>query len=138
MGRHSRLVIKLGAVSERGLLAINIVFRISYGIGGLLAPATMAKLRLTPDTSERPDARLFVRGFSAHQIAVGALGLASLRWRNLRRPAAVAAVAIDAADLLSAAVEAGKRQRVEADLSGGALFSAAGVVTAWAALTAAE
>jgi hypothetical protein len=98
----------------------------------------MARWRLTADTSERPDARLFVRGFSAHQIGVAALGLASLRWRGLQRPAALAAIAIDGADMLSALVEAGERRELAADLSGGLVFSAAGVVTARTALGMAE
>jgi hypothetical protein len=122
-------------MSRRGLLTVNVAFRLGYGVGGLFAPATMARLRLTPDVSERPDARLFVRGFSAHQIGVAALGLAGLRWRRLQRPAALAAVAIDAADILSAAIEACDRRELNADLTGGTMFSAAGLATAWAALS---
>jgi hypothetical protein len=114
----------------------NVVFRLSYGVGGLVAPPLMAKLGLTPDVAERPDARLFVRGFSAHQIAVAALGLASGRWRTLERPAGLAAVAIDATDMLTAAVEACDRRRADADLIGGFVFSGAGVATALAALRA--
>jgi hypothetical protein len=125
-------------MSKRGLLAINVAFRVGYGIGGLVAPSTMAKLRLAPDVSDRPDARLFVRGFSAHQIGVAALGLAGMRWRRLQRPAAMAAIAIDAADMLSAAVEARDRGELNEDLTGGAVFSAAGLVTAWIALSAIE
>ncbi len=125
-------------MSRRSLLTVNVVFRVGYGVGGLLAPSTMAKLRLTPYTADRPDARLFVRGFSAHQTGVAALGLAGLRWPRLQRPAAIAAVAIDAADLLSVAAEAADRKRMDPDLVGGALFSAAGAVTAWAALSAPE
>jgi hypothetical protein len=122
----------------RNLMLVNIGFRMAYGLGGLVAPSAMAKLRLTPNLPERPDARLFVRGFSAHQIGVAALGLAGLRWRGLKRPAALAAVTIDATDMLSAAVEAGDRRQLDSDLTGGALFSAAGVATAWAALSAPE
>lgn len=122
-------------MSKRSLLTINSLVRISYGLGGLLAPAAMAKLRLAPPTAKRPGARLFVRGFSAHQIAVAALGLASHRWRRLERAAALAALSIDAADLLSAMVEAGERGRLESDLSGGAVFSAAGMITAWPAFS---
>ncbi len=117
-------------------MLVNIVFRLGYGVGGLLSPSAMARLRLAPSTSEHPEARLFVRGFSAHQITVAALGLAGLRWRRLRRPAAVAAVTIDAADLLTAAVEAAGRGRWDADLTGGAMFSAAGAASAWAAIGA--
>jgi predicted cobalt transporter CbtA len=113
-------------------MAINAGFRMAYGVGGLFSPALMAKLRAAPDTPERPDARLFVRGFSAHQIAVAALGLASLRWRRLERAALLAAVAIDAADMVSAVVEADKRSGLESDLAGGLLFSAAGIASAGA------
>jgi hypothetical protein len=120
-------------VSRRDLLLLNAGFRLAYGIGGLLSPAAMGKLQLAADTPERPDARLFVRGFSAHQIGVATLGLASLRRPRLQRPAALAALAIDLADMISAAVEAGKREELGRDLSGGLVFSAAGVATALAA-----
>ena len=120
-------------MSKRRLLLLNAGFRIAYGIGGLLSPAAMGKLQLAADTPERPDARLFVRAFSAHQVGVAALGLASLRWRRLQRPAALAAVAIDLADMASAAVEAGRRGELGADLTGGLAFSAAGAATASAA-----
>jgi hypothetical protein len=119
-------------------MLVNIVFRLSYGVGGLLSPSAMARLRAAPDTSQQPEARLFVRGFSAHQIAVAALGLAGLRWRRLERPAAVAAATIDAADMLSAALEAAGRGRWDADLTGGALFSAAGAASALAAFSMRE
>lgn len=116
----------------------NAGFRLAYGIGGLVSPAAMGRLRLAADTPERPDARLFVRGFSAHQIGIAALGLASLRWPRLARTGALAAVAIDLADMLSAAVEAGERGELGGDLAGGLVFSAAGVATASAALRAPE
>jgi hypothetical protein len=67
-----------GAKSD-ALLAANVAIRVGYGLGGLLAPTAMAKLRLAAEVGDRPEARLFVSGFSAHQIGVGALGLAS--WR---------------------------------------------------------
>jgi hypothetical protein len=119
--------------ASRNLLLLNAGFRIAYGIGGLLSPAAMGKLHLAADTPERPDARLFVRAFSAHQIGVATLGLASLRWRRLQRPAALAAVAIDLADMISAAAEAAKRGELGGDLTGGLVFSAAGAATASAA-----
>src|SRR5258707_9850625 len=95
-------------MSKRNLLLLNAGFRMTYSIGGLLSPAAMGKLQLAADTPERPDARLFVRGFSAHQIGVATLGLASLRWRPLARPAAPAAGAVDLAHQPSPAVHAGK------------------------------
>jgi hypothetical protein len=121
-------------MSKRSLMLVNGLFRVSYGLGALLVPAKMAALKLAADTDEHPQARLFVRGFGAHQIAVATAALASRRWRRLEQPAAVAAIAIDAVDMLSALVEARGRGRVDADLSGGLVFSAAGVATAVAAL----
>src|SRR5438128_2285490 len=94
----------------------------------------MARTGLTPNTEERPDARLFVRGFSAHQIGVAALGLASIRRRELERPAMLTAIAIDVADLITAVVEATDRRSIDADIAGGLLFSGAGVASALAAL----
>jgi hypothetical protein len=123
-------------MSRRSLIFANAMFRLAYGVGGLVAPTAMAGLGLTPDTEERPDARLFVRGFSAHQIGVAALGLASGRWRALERPAMLAAAAIDVADMITAAVEGIDRHRMDADLAGGLLLSGAGVVTALAAIRA--
>ena len=121
-------------MTKRDLMSVNAGFRIAYGIGGLLSPEAMARLQLAADTPERPDARLFVRGFSADQIGVAALGFASMHWRRLERPAALAAVAIDVADMLSAIVEAAKRRKLEGDLAGGLVISAAGVATASAVL----
>jgi hypothetical protein len=121
-------------MSKRSLMLVNSLFRVSYGLGALLVPSKMAGLKLAADTTDHPEARLFIRGFGAHQIAVAAVALASRRWRQLERPAAVAAIAIDVADMLSALVEARGRGQVDADLSGGLVFSAAGVATAVAAL----
>jgi hypothetical protein len=123
-------------VSKRSLMLLNSTFRVGYGVGALLAPAQMTKLQLAADTAEQPAARLFVRGFGAHQIAVAALSLASRRWRALERPAALAAIAIDVADMLSAVAEAGERGQMDPDLTGGLVFSAAGVATAAASLRA--
>jgi hypothetical protein len=121
-------------MSRRSLILANALFRIGYGVSGLIAPSAMAKFGLTPDTEERPDARLFVRGFSAHQIGVAALALGSIRRRELERPAMLAAIAIDVADMITAAVEAADRRSIDADLAGGLVFSGAGVASALAAL----
>ncbi len=121
-------------MSKRSLMLVNSLFRVSYGVGALFVPPKMAKLRLAADTAEHPEARLFVRGFGAHQIAVATVGLASRRWRRLEQPAVVAAIAIDAFDMISALIEARGRGQVDADLSGAMVFSAAGVATAVAAL----
>ena len=121
-------------MSRRGLILVNCLFRLGYGVGAVLTPSAMASARMAPDLEERPDARLFVRGFGAHQVAVAALGLASLRRPRLERPALGLAIAIDAVDMVSAAAEARARGRLEADLAGGLALSAAGAATASAAL----
>jgi hypothetical protein len=118
---------------EDALLAANVAIRISYGIGGLVAPGALAKLRFAPPVDDRPEARLFVRGFSAHQIGVAALGLASWRWPSLRRAAVGAAMAIDVADVISATAEAVDRRRLDQDVVGGTIFSAMGALSAAAA-----
>jgi hypothetical protein len=46
----------------------------------------------------------------------------------------VAAIAIDASDMISALIDTRDRGRLDPDLSGGLVFSAAGVATAMAAL----
>jgi len=114
----------------------NSTFRMAYGLGALFVPVAMERFRLAANTREHPQARLFVRGFGAHQIAVATLGLASRRWRTIERPAALAAVTIDVADMISAVVESEARERMDPDLTGGLVFSAAGVVTAAGALCA--
>lgn len=118
----------------RGLLLINSLFRMGYGVGALLAPAKVSKLRVAPDTGEHPEARLFVRGFGAHQVAVASLGVASRRWRRLEKPAALAAAAIDTVDMISAVAERGDRGQMDTDLSGGLVLSAAGAASAAAVL----
>lgn len=123
-------------LSRRGLVALNSVLRLAYGVGGLASPATMAAARLVPDTDDRPEARLFVRGFSGHQIGVAAVGIAGLGARRLERPAMALALAIDALDLVAVAVERRARGRLEEDLAGGLAISAAGAISAGAALAA--
>jgi hypothetical protein len=118
----------------RLLLSLNAGTRIAYGVGTLLSPATMARLGMAPDTSDRPEGRLFIRAFGGHMIGVGTLGLLALRHRGLQRPAAAAALAIDLADILSALVETAKRGQLDRDLSGGIVFSASGAITAALAL----
>ncbi len=72
-----------------------------------------------------------MRAFSAHQISVALLGLASIRSPRLQRPAATAAVATDMADIASAVAEARFRKNALApDLVSGVVFSAAGAATA--------
>ena len=119
---------------RRGLILVNSVVRLVYGVGALVAPSAMAAAGFAPDLERRTDARLFVRGFGAHQIGVAALGLASIGRLELERPAMVLAAAIDAVDMASAVAEGSSRGQMDADVVGGFLFSAAGAASAWAAL----
>jgi hypothetical protein len=123
-------------MSWRSLMLVNSSFRLIYGAGGLMAPSAMGAARLVADTDNHPEARLFVRGFAGHQLAAGALGLGSLRRRRLEGPAILLALAIDAVDMVSAAVEARARGRLDADVVGGLALSAAGAATAAVALRA--
>ena len=90
----------------------------------------LAGLELVAEPVRGREARLFVRGFAAHQVAVALVGLASLARRDLRRPAMALAAATDVADIVSAAIEARSRARVDADLSDGIVFSSAGLGSA--------
>jgi hypothetical protein len=125
-------------LSGRALSLGNAAVRFAYGVAVLLAPSRPAfgTIELAPDTDAHPEARLFVRGFAAHQLGVGALGLLAAGNRDLRRSAMLLAAAIDAGDIASAAIEAKSRRRVDSDLSGGMLFSAAGLLSAVLALRA--
>jgi hypothetical protein len=114
------------------LIAANAAIRLAYGVAALSAPSTPAfgSVPLAPDTKQLPEARLFIRGFASHQITVALVGLASLVQRDLRRPGMLLAAAIDLADIVSAAVEANARGRLDPDLSGGIAFSGAGLASA--------
>ena len=118
------------------LLVANAAIRLGYGLAVLAAPskAVLGGVPLAPDTEELPEARLFVRGFAAHQIAVAGVGLAGSRQRRLRRPGLLLAAATDLADIASAVVEARARGRLDSDLSGGIAFSGAGLVSALVSL----
>jgi hypothetical protein len=118
------------------LFAANAVIRLGYGIVALTAPSkpVVGTIPLAPDTEELPEARLFVRGFAAHQIAVAAVALAGLSRSGLRRPAMLLAATIDAADITAAVLEARARGRLDPDLMGGIAFSAAGLASALVAL----
>jgi hypothetical protein len=41
-------------VSKRSLMLANSLFRVSYGVGALLAPSKMAEMKLAADTAEHP------------------------------------------------------------------------------------
>ena len=118
------------------LTAANAVVRLGYGLAALTNPSKPAfgRVPLAPDTEAFPEARLFIRGFAAHQIAVGLVGIAGAAHPALRRPGMLLAAATDFSDIASAVVEAAARGRMESDLSGGIIFSAAGLVSALAAL----
>jgi hypothetical protein len=109
---------------------------LAYGAAAFANPSRplLGKVPLAPDTEHFPEARLFVRGFASHQVAVALVGLASLARRDLRRPAMALAAATDLADIASAAIEAKARSRLDADLSGGIAFSAAGLASSLAGL----
>jgi hypothetical protein len=85
---------------------------------------------LAPNTDELPEARLFVRSFSAHQIGVALVGLVSVGRREGQPTAIALAAAIDAIDVATALLEARARDRWDADPIGGILFSGAGLATA--------
>ena len=126
-------------MSRRGLILINTGVRLAYGLVVALWPSATAEtpVPLAPDTDALPEARLFVRGFSAHQVGVGLVGLASLRSRELEPAAIALAGAIDALDVATAVIEARARGRWDEDLAGGAILSGAGVAAALAAWRAA-
>ena len=118
------------------LVAANAAIRAGYGVAALIAPSKPAfgSVPLAPDTERLPEARLFIRGFAAHQIGVALVGLASLVRSDLRRPGLLLAAATDFADIVSAAVEAKARGSLDSDLTGGIVFSSAGLVSALVAL----
>ena len=117
------------------LVTANAAIRVGYGVAALLSPSKpVGGVPLAPNTDDSPEARLFVRGFAAHQLAVGALGLISLRSPERQRSAMGLAAATDLADIVSALVEARDRGSAGRDLVGGIAFSAAGLGSALLAL----
>jgi hypothetical protein len=123
-------------VNPLGLIAANSVIRIGYGVAALIAPSKplLGRVPLAPDTEEFPEARLFVRGFAAHQIGVAIVGLVSLSRPGLRRPGMLLSAATDVADIASALVEVNVRGRLHSDLRDGIAFSSAGLISALAAM----
>jgi hypothetical protein len=122
-------------MTRRALILANSLIRLGYGTAGLVRPGVMAP-RLVPDTHDRPDVRLYVRGFAAHQVGVAAVGLASVGRPRLERLAMALALAIDVLDVASAVAEGLTRGRADRDTVGGSALSAAGAATAAAALRA--
>ena len=120
----------------RWLVGVNAVIRLGYGLAAFTSPSKPAfgKVPLAPDTDELPEARLFIRGFAAHQIAVALVGVAGVVQPDLRRPGMLLAATTDLSDIASAVVEAAARGRQDSNLRGGIVFSAAGLASALAAL----
>ena len=118
------------------LALANATIRLAYGLVVVAAPSKTAggSMALAPNTDDRPEARLFVRGFAAHQIAVGLVGLASARRPDLRRAGMLLAAGTDLTDIATALLEARARGRLDPDLSGGIAFSGAGLASAVAVL----
>jgi hypothetical protein len=115
--------------------AANAAIRLGYGAAVLARPSEpIGGIALSPNTEQFREARLFVRGFAAHQLAVGTLGLVSLARPRHRRLAMALAAATDLADIVSAIVEASGRENDGPDVVGGTLFSAAGLGSALLAL----
>jgi hypothetical protein len=123
---------KVEAVTGFGIVCVNALLRLAYGAAALANPSRplLGKIPLAPDTEQFPEARLFVRGFAGHQVAVALVGFASLARADLRRPAMALAAVTDVADIASAAIEARSRSRVYSDLIGGIAFSSAGLASA--------
>jgi hypothetical protein len=121
----------------RGLAAVNAAIRLGYGLAALGAPSkpVLGRMPLAPDTDKLPEARLFIRGFAAHQAAVALVGLAGVANPGLRRPGMILAAATDFTDIVAALAEAAARGHLDQDLRGGIVFSAAGLVSALAALS---
>jgi hypothetical protein len=119
-------------VFARQAAAANSIIRLTYGVAAAVAPSRplAGKIPLAPDTDHFPEARLFVRGFSSHQVAVALFGLASLTRPHLRRPAMALAAVTDLADIASGLIEARARARYDSDLTGGIAFSSLGFVSA--------
>jgi hypothetical protein len=102
-------------MSGLSLVVANAAIRLGYGVAALVAPSKpiLGRVPLAPDTEEFPQARLFVRGFASHQIAVAGT---------------------DFADIISAVVEVRGRGRLDPDLRDGIVFSSAGLASSLVAL----
>jgi hypothetical protein len=111
-------------VSRAKLTLLNGAVRLGYGLYVTAWPSRSAgtALPLAPDTDAFPEARLFVRGFSAHQIGVALVSVASLRRRDLA--ASALALAMSRPMLVGDGIQTS---------SGGAIFSGVGLAPAVAA-----
>jgi hypothetical protein len=115
-------------VGARALAGIGSALRAAYGLGAFAAPGAMGRARLTGRDLDAPDARLFVRGFGAHQLLIaGFTAFAALRDEELLRPALVLSLLLDAVDVASAAAEVPSRGRIDLTLAGGFAISGGGM-----------
>lgn len=126
-------------VEARSLALVGSLLRGTWGAGAYAAPAAMRRLQLTGGADlDRPDARLYVRGFGAHQVLAAGFTLAALRSPRLLRPALAMNVLLDGVDVASAVVELRARGGVDRTIAGGIGISAGGAVIFAAALRALE
>ena len=124
-------------MDARSLALAGSLIRGAWGAGAYAVPGRMRRLELTggPDL-DRPDARLYVRGFGAHQVLVAGFTIAALRSERLLRPAIVLSLLLDGVDVASAVAEATARGRLDRTLAGGIVFSGGGAALFAAALRA--
>jgi hypothetical protein len=122
-------------VEARSLAIAGSVLRGAWGLGALAAPMAMRRAQLTggPDL-DRPDARLYVRGFGGHQLLLAGFTIAAARSDELLRPALVLNVLLDGLDIASAVAEIPARGAADRTLVAGILFSGVGALTFAAAL----
>jgi hypothetical protein len=109
------------------LTLVGTVLRAAYGVGAFAAPGAMARAKLTGQELDRPDPRLFVRAFGAHQALAAGFTVAAMRSDDLLRPALLLNVLLDAVDIASAAAEVPARGGVDRTLAGGFVISSAGL-----------
>ena len=124
-------------MEARSLALLGSAVRGAWGLGAFAAPDAMNRAQMTggPDLA-LPDARLYVRGFGAHQVLVAGFTIAATRARHLLRPALVLSALIDALDIASAVAEVRARGGPDQTLVAGIVFSGAGLATFVAALRA--
>jgi hypothetical protein len=124
-------------VEARSLAVLGSLVRGAWGAGAFAAPEAMRGAQLTggPDL-ERPDARLYVRGFGAHQVLIAGFTIAATRSRGLLRPAVVLSALLDGVDIASAVAEVRARGGLDRTVAGGIVFSGAGLALGVAALRA--
>jgi hypothetical protein len=124
-------------VDARSVAVLGSLVRSAWGLGAFAGPDSMRRAQLTggPDL-DLPDARLYVRGFGAHQVLIGGFTLAATRSRHLLRAALVMSALLDSVDIASGVAEARARGGLDRTLAGGIVFSGAGLALFVAALRA--